>query len=346
MKKMNFKFLEKKLSLNLISQEREFLFGLAILWIAFFHSSLSVTAPVIHILKNLGNMGVDIFLFLSGLGLYYSLSKDSSPRNFYRKRASRILISYFLVCLPFYLYLDIGQKGDWVQLGLDLSTLSFWLNGYRREWFIAAILVLYLVYPLIYHLFNRYTWKGFMGLLALVLGGSIGLYLVFPTTYAHIEVFLGRIPIFLAGAALAPLIKKGWEFPALWLNMAALGLLLGGYLAFELTYGQVSLHRYLYAPMSLGLTWLLSWLLACLNQQNFLKKFLAFYGGITLELYLVHEKLLTGIDAFWASGNKVFLNLAALLLATLLAWALKKLRDYLDGLMTTAPPTKRDLPLN
>ena len=44
----------------------------------------------------------EIFVFLSGMGLYYSFSKDSNVKKFYIKRYKRILIPYVIVAIAFW----------------------------------------------------------------------------------------------------------------------------------------------------------------------------------------------------------------------------------------------------
>lgn len=66
-----------KFELEDLSNKRTQLMGLATLMIIICHTSAShVLMPHwLSKLMDLGNYGVDIFLFLSGLGLFYSLSK-------------------------------------------------------------------------------------------------------------------------------------------------------------------------------------------------------------------------------------------------------------------------------
>lgn len=49
--------------------------GLAILWVMFFHSSIKIDNFILNVLKIIGYGGVDIFLMISGLGLYYAYKK-------------------------------------------------------------------------------------------------------------------------------------------------------------------------------------------------------------------------------------------------------------------------------
>ena len=72
-----------KYNLKNISNSRSFLFGIATLMILFFHSTIEIPGSnwflkIIGFIKQFGNTGVDIFLFLSAVGLYFSLKKDSN----------------------------------------------------------------------------------------------------------------------------------------------------------------------------------------------------------------------------------------------------------------------------
>ena len=74
----------KNFDLHAVSEARPHLLGLAARWVALFHSySLDFFASpllnrlhlvgVLNRVREAGNCGVDIFLFLSGLGLYFSM---------------------------------------------------------------------------------------------------------------------------------------------------------------------------------------------------------------------------------------------------------------------------------
>ena len=52
--------------------------GIAMVWIMWYHSGFSGNIRVFHYLKSIGYGGVDICLFASGIGCYFSLEKDSS----------------------------------------------------------------------------------------------------------------------------------------------------------------------------------------------------------------------------------------------------------------------------
>ena len=63
--------------LNSISKNRQCLLGVATVCILLCHSIVGsspiAASPVLRHVLNYGNIGVDIFLFVSGVGMYYSL---------------------------------------------------------------------------------------------------------------------------------------------------------------------------------------------------------------------------------------------------------------------------------
>ena len=90
----------KKFNLDLISYNRNTIYGLSILWIMFFHSSLTFQREWINNIKKLGECGVDVFLFVSGISLYFSYTKNQNIKDFYRKRIQRIFLPTLFTAIP------------------------------------------------------------------------------------------------------------------------------------------------------------------------------------------------------------------------------------------------------
>lgn len=94
---------------GLVSKYRSQLFGFAILWIMCMHSReftplLDDAILSQYILYDgiilVGGVGVDIFLFLSGVGLYYAQEKGPTLGQFYARRFQRLLIPYLSSAPP------------------------------------------------------------------------------------------------------------------------------------------------------------------------------------------------------------------------------------------------------
>lgn len=54
--------------------------------------------------------GVDVFVFLSSIGLCYSISKNSIGK-FYKNRFFRVVLPYFLLAIPFFAVKDLLRGG-------------------------------------------------------------------------------------------------------------------------------------------------------------------------------------------------------------------------------------------
>lgn len=150
---------------GLISRYRIQLMGLAAIMIIACHAPKHGVEmpPILASTLVLGNLGVDLFLFLSGMGLWFSLSKSrltvSNLKNWYAKRYKRLLIPYCIVMIPFWgivTYMNNEGIGDFL---IHTSTVGFWL-WHEGAWFVAMLIPLYLITPP--HLFDYKQIKQFI----------------------------------------------------------------------------------------------------------------------------------------------------------------------------------------
>ena len=90
-----------KKQIEIIVENKPLFLGIAILMVLFYHQ------PVDGVINNIyfypGFLGVDIFMFFSGLGLCYSLKKNSVS-VFYKHRMKRIIPLYVILGLIVSLY--------------------------------------------------------------------------------------------------------------------------------------------------------------------------------------------------------------------------------------------------
>lgn len=115
-----------------------------------------------------GAVFVTIFFALSGAMLYYKdYNLTGKIKMFYFKRWISIFPAFYLAWLYFYIqnYWQSGNflwGGKWYTLLLTLFGMDGYLgflgpNFYiLGEWFLGAILILYILYPLILFLFNQF----------------------------------------------------------------------------------------------------------------------------------------------------------------------------------------------
>lgn len=193
-----------------LSKYRSQLYGITALWILIFHIYELCIGQIdfkwigTNVFNN-GNIGVDLFLFLSGISLFFSLSKvEKLDRTeivkFYKRRCKRVLTVYVLFCIPWSILRDLIVEYD---LGKFIRQLFFIDSHLNFFWFVGAILVCYLLYPPVYLLLRKRRNS------TLVIGTAIytfGLLLIckfVPRIYADYGIMLSRIPVFILGCLYA-----------------------------------------------------------------------------------------------------------------------------------------------
>lgn len=327
----------KKYSYNLISRYRTQLMGLAMLWVLFYHMSITVHFPILSHLKQIGYGGVDIFLMLSGLGLYYSYQKSSNCLSFYKRRLQRIVPTYFPVVISYYLLLYVLNLAPLKALFYNATTLSFWFHtNYMFDWYIPSIIMLYLITPFILSILKKQTASLpkylVIGIFTLV---SLGLSLfIIHSKFNYLIIFTSRIPIFLIGILIGYWSESNKAITSKHLLIHLVSLVIGLSLLFLfINYFDQYLWRY-------GLWWwpfILITLPLCvfscllLNVMMYLHSkilgLLTFFGILSLEIYLFHERLLYLLTVYFEPLGSLILNVIAILLALIFAYIWRKIID-------------------
>lgn len=164
--------------------------GIAILMVITYHFFCWIYNPIGGL--NVGYAGVDVFLFLSGVGLAQSYSRNPITR-FYANRLKRIYPLYLIAVIA--TFLIFNTHWDFLTLLLNLTPIGLFIeNGTNRyDWYLEGLLGLYLLFPLLY----KYGKTGVSGVILATLLVAITLYYVkLPWWY---DCLLGRLPIFIYG---------------------------------------------------------------------------------------------------------------------------------------------------
>lgn len=190
-----------------ISRYRSVLMGLASLWIYYFHVFPTSLIEQFHrptmietYFHDLGFCGVDIFLVLSGFGLYYALSAHPVENlrdygTFVCRRLSRIYRVFFPVTVVIAL-VDRWTVGEF--FGKLTGVYQLATNVYNYLWYVPCIVIFYLLVPGYFALLRRCPKKGAMTAGAVALCFCVNLLLkghVREDLYA----ILNRVPVFLVG---------------------------------------------------------------------------------------------------------------------------------------------------
>ncbi len=143
--------------LSLLSAHRGALMGVAILWVMAFHLPSHTGNPILGSILDAGYGGVDIFLFLSGFGLYFSMSKKNvTVRQFYKKRFCRILPEFWLFLLGLFIVSMNFDFHSFCWLIYRATTIGYWIPGTPYTlWYISCILFFYLIFPPYFRLFKK-----------------------------------------------------------------------------------------------------------------------------------------------------------------------------------------------
>ena len=152
------------MKLTLISKYRTHIMGFAMMWIMWFHSPFFGKTEGFHFIHNIGFFGVDMFLLVSGLGLYYSMRKSKSVGEFYKKRLVRILPAYLIVTVCWYAFFrtEVPFTDKLLSiLGINYFRGSIYGRPEYFDWFLPTLFVLYLLTPLYDKLFQKAAvkWK-------------------------------------------------------------------------------------------------------------------------------------------------------------------------------------------
>lgn len=159
---------------SLLSKFRSELMGLSILGIMLAHIyiwtglQVPLLGQCIGLFSRLSH--TEGFLFLSGLGLYYSMSnKITSPqsdfknktfiyKSFYKRRFYRLLVPFIIITFPFYAYDDLISTFNLGKYLLEQSSLYFWFCGNNGMWYISVSILLYALFPLIFDFIDN-NWR-------------------------------------------------------------------------------------------------------------------------------------------------------------------------------------------
>lgn len=287
---MNWKI--KDIELANISRFRGELMGAAMLFIILFHVALP-REDAFFGLRRMGNVGVDMFLFLSGIGLWFSWMKNPSAKHFFIRRYLRIYPTWLIIACLFYIpSFQGGSTWNWIYLFGEITiNWGFWLHDELNFWYIPATMMLYLFAPAYMELIKRhpiYRWLPVVMIMWCIL-----VQYVTPIHQAvgHLEIFWSRVPIFFIGINMGEMVRQkqtldGASIWMIWL-MFLMTLLASIFLEQE-KHGMfpLFLERMLYIPLTITSILLLNRIFR--RTPSWFNKGFMFVGALSLECYLLH----------------------------------------------------------
>lgn len=186
-----------------LSESRTFLMGIAILGVVMYHVRTNSVCPAgvlagfLDDMAGMGYGGCDIFFFLSGFGIAWSLKKDPCYHRYLGRRAKKLFPAYypFIVVFIFSLTQLWGISGREI-LG-NLTFLGFWFQWKNQfNWYIQSAMAFYVLAPAAFWVMRK--WRGWIAFAILGIVTLI-LQMIFFGDYRMIAIT--RVPVFLLGMA-------------------------------------------------------------------------------------------------------------------------------------------------
>lgn len=233
---------------------------------------------------------------------------------------------------------------DFKTLVINITTLSFWLHtSYRFDWYIPALIALYLVSPIILQIFSKKeTNKSKYYIISICILISIFLSIIIMNSkISYLLIFTSRIPIFCIGILIGY-----WSYTNKNINTTNLLLdilmFIIGFISLIICIKYFG--NYLW---SYGLWWwpfiiitpplciIICILLDFIFNRGITKfKFIKFCGNHSLELYLFHQRILNLLADKLINllGDKFIMNLICITITFIMAYLWKKILSFICNL--------------
>lgn len=272
---------------------RKWWMGFSMIWIILFHLWLMkggvksyCDIDFLDFFFRKGELGVDIFFFLSMYGCACSYCKNSL-KKFYLNRFLRLFPIYplYTIILIITFVQFYGQPFWQVFVGQITGLSTFTFSHFRIEWYIPALILVYALFPLLYKLSKLLQGNIYFYCVTILIFSLF----VFVIDRIFIPLFAYRIPIIIIGTVTFFLLEKNESQKLLvyYLSAAAISFLM---------INNIILSCSLIVPLLL-LAFSKSGVILPFNS------FFSFIGKHSLEIYLAQN---LALDHFM--GNTSFQN--------------------------------------
>jgi len=291
---------------------------------------------LLHDLIKCGNIGVEIFLFCSGVFLYFSYYRNPNIKNFIVKRFARLFYPVIVINGVYWIW-KWGIAGQNIErLISNYTLLDFWISGDQQIWFVSMILISYVLYPYIYG--YLYENEGNKELRCLVLLGIIMLETwamssAYPDVYKKIEIGFTRFPVFICGCLAGYYVYEKKDFPKWSLPAALIGFCVSFHILRSGTL-QGMWKRYFCMIPGFAVIIILIWLLKIVKCE-YINRFLSFFGRISLNLYIAHITIIQLYKLTSFYEEKRLLHYAVILvLSVVIGWVAEKIIGCIQNVIS------------
>ena len=333
-----------------LSKYRGELMGLAIIFVVLFHVGMP-QSNLFYPLRRLGNVGVDMFLFVSGMGLWFSWTRSrlgkkldgvgamdikSATARFFKNRYRRIYPVWLIVAASFYIFRYAEGRGGAATPDIPnlianiLCNWSFWRIDDLTFWYVPATMMLYIFAPWYMELTRKLPTFRWLPVAFILLAAMVQYVPLLHHCVGHLEIFFSRIPIFFIGINAGKWVMESRELESGSIWMAVIVFIMSMWLCLRLEFighkaFPLFMERIVYIPLTVSALILECKLIAWL--PNGANRFLTLIGGISLEIYLIHiEFIMRPLQEYRLGYCLTALLVLAISIpaAWLLHWAIEK----------------------
>ena len=267
--------------------KRSVVMAFAILWIMVYHMHITTGIAALDAFVGIGYVGSDIFYFVSGIGIWFSLERSKSLAEYYKKRFIRIMPIWWCFIGFWIAFRMIWFDLTWMEALLNVFAVESFFDIDRAfNWYISFLLVFYLLAPLIKKLIE--VMPGALGtVLICVVFFVLGYYVVDDS---NIMIGLARVPVFTLGMYFGSRLLRG-RFSILetvmWLLLMPIGIY--GVIYYGLDFMAGWHNGMLWYPLLLsvvGIYMIIAFIFLVLPDGVGLP--FDFIGRHTLSIYLIH----------------------------------------------------------
>lgn len=301
--------------------------GLAMIAVMFYHGTFGIFLQYGKYIGCYGHWGVDVFLFVSGFGIYYALDKcgGCGIGRFYSRRIERIIPAALISGVILY---SLGKVGILGLFGMEL-------------WYIRSILIIYLLSPLFYRLLKKY--EPARVVVTITLLATVGVLVAVPLQLRNQPAFnttmcwtLARLASFVVGMYIA---QRNWSIRQVFSGkyicfciIALPALMYVHYLRLAENSISTYLHLLPYVALAFCMPFICGVVCKVINFiPGVIRKSVEFFGVYSLEIYLVHEAVFNtvGNSHMRASARFIVAYGGSVLLALLLHFVAKNLLKWI-----------------
>lgn len=303
----------------LTKQDSNYLKGMASLMVVFAHYCLKLEEEhrlVFYIkpFRYLGPLGVAIFMFLSGYGLFASNHLEKINEKFLLKRIKNVYIPYIIVRIMFIMLKNYQFDSVWEAIGYLAGVI-------RPYWFIIVIMIIYIVYYFVSKINVDVDKK--MGILVLgILFFSIIMYKIYGIEESY---WYGNNLIFPLGVLAARFDKPIVDFlKTYWWRLFGVVVICLG----------LSCRYYFISDGILRIIgkfvlacFFITFLIMVMQKIDLRSKSIIFLGGYSLYIYITHSTIYTCMREYFVMNDES-VTLIYFVLIVVIPIVLKSVIDF------------------